>query len=203
MVLFSRLASLAVTIALVIATSAYAEPVTVSGVKYDDTVMVGGSKLKLNGAGIRYKAFVKVYTAGLYLTESATTPKEIMERSGAKRMHVVMLRDIDSAELGKLFTRSVEENMSRTKFSKLVPGLIQLGEIFATQKRLMAGDSFSFDWIPGTGAVLSVKGVALGEPFNERQFFNAMMKVWLGKSPADWKLKDALLKKSNTTPTGY
>ena len=180
--------------ALALAT-AQAEPVTVSGVKYEDSAEVRGSKLQLNGAGIRYKAIIKVYTAGLYLTRKAGTPEEVAAAPGAKRIQVVMLREIDSSELGKLFTRAVEDNMSKSDFSKLVPGLMKMGQIFSDQKKLVAGDVFTVDWVPGTGTVISVKGVPQGEPFKEPEFYNAMLGIWLGKSPADWKLKDALLGK--------
>ena len=54
--------------ALALAPAALAQ-VTVSGVKYDETADVRGTKLQLNGAGVRYKAVFKVYTAGLYLTQ--------------------------------------------------------------------------------------------------------------------------------------
>ena len=56
-----------------------------------------------------------------------------------------------------------------------------------------SGEGFTLDWIPGTGAVVSVKGVPQGEPFKEPEFFNAILRIWLGPVPADWKLKDALL----------
>ncbi len=50
------------------------------------------------------------------------------------------------------------------------------------------------DWIPGTGTVITVKGKAQGEPFQEPEFFNALLGIWLGNPQAcDWKLKDALL----------
>jgi hypothetical protein len=45
------------------------------------------------------------------------------------------------------------------------------------------------------GTVLRVKGKPEGEPFPEAEFFNALLRIWLGSSPADWKLKDALLGK--------
>lgn len=176
--------------------AAQAEPITVSGVKYEDTADLRGSKLQLNGAGIRYKAIIKVYTAGLYLTRKAGTPEEVAAAPGPKRLHIVMLREIDSTELGKLFTRGVEDNMSKADFSKLVPGLLRMGQIFSDQKKLNAGDTFSVDWVPGTGTIISVRGVPQGEPFKEPEFYNAMMSIWLGKSPADWKLKDALLGKA-------
>ena len=92
---------------------AVAQPVDVSGVKFDNPIELRGTKLELNGAGIRYKAVFKVYAAGLYLTRKAGTPEEVMAAPGPKRMSITMLREIDSAELGKLFTRGVEDNSPR------------------------------------------------------------------------------------------
>ena len=170
--------------------------VNVSGVRYDDSVDARGTKLQLNGAGVRYKAVFKVYTAGLYLTKKASTPEEALAAPGPKRLNIVMLRDIDSGELGKLFSRGMEDNMDRAAFSKLVPGVLRMSQIFSDHKKLVAGDTFSIDWIPGTGTVITVKGVAQGEPFKEPEFFNALLRIWLGPNPADWKLKDALLGKA-------
>jgi hypothetical protein len=33
----------------------------------------------------------------------------------------------------------------------------------------------------------------LGQPFKEPEFFQALLDIWIGKDPADWMLKDALL----------
>lgn len=169
--------------------------VDMAGVKFEDTIDQRGSKLVLNGAGIRYKAIFKVYSAGLYLQKKTTTAEEALSMSGAKRISITMLRDIDSNELGKLFTRGVEDNAPKTEMSKLIPGLIRMGQIFSDQKKLVAGDSFTFEWVPGTGGVLTVKGKVQGEPFKEAEFFIALLRIWLGPVPADFKLKEALLGK--------
>lgn len=169
--------------------------ITVSGVKYEGTASLGGSKLKLNGAGTRYKGPFKVYTAGLYLSSKAATPEDALGVPGAKRMSVTMLRDIDAGELGKLFVRGVEDNMDRAAMSKLIPGLMRMSQIFTDHKKLQAGDQFNLDWVPGTGTIVTVRGVQQGEPFKEPEFFNALMRIWLGPVPADWKLKDSLLGK--------
>jgi hypothetical protein len=182
-------------LACLLALGASAATVDVGGVKLEDSADVRGNKLVLNGAGIRYKAVFKVYAAGLYLGKKAGTPEEVLAAPGAKRMVITMMREIDSNELGKLFTRGVQDNAPKTEMSKLVPGLIKMGEIFSNQKKLMTGDVFMIDWIPGTGTVITVKGVPQGEPFKEPEFFNALMRIWLGPEPADWKLKDALLGK--------
>ncbi|MBE0587117.1 MAG: chalcone isomerase family protein, partial [Hydrogenophaga sp.] len=93
------------------------------------------------------------------------------------------------------FSRGMEDNMERSAFSKLIPGVIRMSQVFTDHKKLLAGETFVLDWVPGTGTVLTVKGRVEGEPFKEPEFFNALMRIWLGPKPADWQLKDALLGK--------
>jgi hypothetical protein len=169
--------------------------VDVAGVKYETSTELQGSKVQLNGAGIRYFGPFKVYAAGLYLGKKAATPEEALAQPGAKRISVTMLRDIDAGELGKLFTRSVEDNMEKGSFVKLIPGLLRMSEIFSRYNKLKAGDSFTLDWIPGRGTVVSVRGVAQSESFKEPEFYQALMRIWLGPVPVDWKLKERLLGK--------
>ena len=177
--------------------------VTLSGVKYEAAADVRGTKLVLNGAGVRYKGPFKVYAAGLYLPKKAGTPEEVLAQPGAKRMQVVMLREIDAGELGKLFVRGVEDNMTdKAAMSKLIPGLMRMSQIFTDHKKLAEGDQFALEWVPGVGTVVTVRGVPQGEPFREPEFFNALMRIWLGPAPADWKLKDSLLGKTERGSAG-
>ncbi|WP_119966975.1 chalcone isomerase family protein [Simplicispira lacusdiani] len=192
-----RQAILAIT-AMLMAGSALAQTVTVGDVKYNESIDLHGAKLQLNGAGVRYKAVFKVYTAGLYLEKAAETQQEVAALRGPKRMSITMLREIDSGELGKLFSRGMEDNMDKASFSKLIPGVLRMSQIFSEHKKLVAGDQFTIDWVPGTGTVISVKGKPQGEPFKEPEFFGALMGIWLGNKPADWNLKDALLGKSKS-----
>jgi hypothetical protein len=173
--------------------AAAAPAVELAGVKYENTETVANTPLVLNGAGIRYKAIFKVYTAGLYLTKKANTPEAIIATPGPKRVHIVMLRDINASELGKLFTRGMEENAPRDEFSRSIPGTLALSDLFFEKKKLVAGDAFSVDWIPGTGTIIMINGKASTAPIKEPEFFTALLRIWLGKSPADSMLKDALM----------
>jgi hypothetical protein len=177
--------------------------VATSGVRYEaGTELRGGTHLQLNGAGTRFRGPFKVYTAGLYLSRKAATPEEALASPGAKRLSVTMLRDIDATELGKLFIRSVEDNMDRTAFSKLIPGLMRMSQIFSDHRKLANGDSLTIDWLPGVGTVISVRGVPHGEPFREPEFYTALMRIWLGPVPADWQLKEQLLGRPLRVNTG-
>lgn len=173
------------------------QPVELAGgVKFEPSMQVGGKALTLNGAGIRYKAIFKVYAAGLYLGTHATTPEAVYAAPGPKRIRIVMYREIDANELGKLFTQGMEKNVSPAEFSRAINGTIRLGDLFSRHKKLVAGDYFDVDWVPGTGSTVLVNGKAEIEPIKEPEFFNALMSIWLGKSPADTQLRLALLGQS-------
>ena len=179
-----------------------AQTTEVAGVKYEGGQQVANTALVLNGAGVRYKAIFKVYTAGLYLTKKAATTEAVLATPGPKRIHIVMLRDINASELGKLFTRGMEDNAPRDEFSKSIPGTLKMSDLFFQRKKLNAGDSFSVDWTPGVGTVILINGKPSTEPIREPEFFSALLKIWLGKSPADSMLKDALLGNKPTNTPG-
>jgi hypothetical protein len=106
---------------------------------------------------------------------------------------MTMLREIEAGPFGKLLTRGVEDNVPKDQMSKLIPGLVRMGDIFSVNKQLLPGETIVVDWIPGTGMVVTAKGKLQGEPFKEPEFFKAIMSIWLGPVPADFKLKDALM----------
>ena len=165
----------------------------VAGVKYEGAVQIGNGKLLLNGAGIRYKAIFKVYTAGLYLKDKTGTPDGVFAMAGPKRLSIHMLREIDANELGKLFTKGMQDNATPEDFSKSIPGVMRIAEVFAAKKKMSSGEGFSVDYIPGTGTLVLVNGKVQGEPIKKPEFFTTLMRIWLGKNPADSQLKDALL----------
>ncbi len=196
------MAALACTALLPLAAHAQGTGVELAGVKYAPSAQVANTPLQLNGAGIRYKFVIKVYTAGLYLGSKTQSVEQVLRQPGPKRMHVVMLRDIDANELGKLFTRGMQDNAPKEEFSKFIPGTLKLAEIFSAQKKLKAGDSFFVDYVPGVGTTVLVNGKPTAEPIKEPEFYNALLRIWLGERPADSALKDNLLGKATTNTGG-
>jgi hypothetical protein len=69
----------------------------------------------------------------------------------------------------------------------------RLIDIFSGRPKLGAGDSFAMEFVPGKGTTFFIVGQAQGAPVGDAEFFNMVLKIWVGSSPADWALKDALL----------
>ena len=189
------------TMVLLIAGSATAAEI--SGVRLDDTVRVGNQDLKLNGAGIRYKAIFKVYVAGLYLPEKKTTVQEVLALPGARRVTIVPMRDISNEDFGRSFMSGIQKNSDRAEKAKMIMQLQKFGEIFASVPELKKGDVLTTDWIPGSGTVIHLNGKRVSDFLPDLAFYNAILKIWLGDNPADSRLKPLLLgEKQDEAPRG-
>ena len=111
---------------LLISGATLAATIDVGGAKIEDSADVQGSKLQLNGAGIRYKAIFKVYAIALYAGKKFASVEELTATPGNKRISMTMLRDIDTNDLGKAFTRGFEDNSPKNEMSRMMPGLIKM-----------------------------------------------------------------------------
>lgn len=165
----------------------------VGGVKLDDTVRLANQELKLNGAGIRYKAIFKVYVAGLYLPEKKSAVQDVLAAPGPKRVTIVMLRDVSNEELGRGFMSGIQQNSDKNEKAKLIMQLQKFGEIFASIPELKKGDVLTTDWIPGSGTVVHFNGKKVSDVLPDVAFYNALLKIWLGDKPVDAQLKPLML----------
>jgi hypothetical protein len=176
-----------------LASASVASAVEIAGVKLDETASVANQELKLNGAGIRYKFIIKVYVAGLYLPEKKNTLTDILALPGAKRVTLVMLREMDSDTLGQAFMDGLKKNTDVAERSKIINQMITFGHLFATVPEIKKGDVLAVDWIPGVGTQCQLNGKKIGELIPDIAFYNALVKIWLGPNPPDSKLKVAML----------
>ena len=168
--------------------AASASAADVGGVKVPDTMTAGGKDLKLNGAGIRKKAIFKVYVAGLYVETPAKDASALLASSQAKSMHLWMLRDIKGANVSGAIADGFQLN-SKAALPQLQPRLDQLAKMIPD---LQEGDQMSLSWVPDKGTVVNVRGTDVGT-IEGRDFADALFAVWLGPSPVQDDLKQALL----------
>lgn len=186
--------AMALTLVLMIAIShaqAQTPPATPS--RFDLTMQVQGTKLMLNGAGTRHKAFFKVYDMALYTTRKVITPDELLNLPGPKRLQFTALRELPGTDLGRLFLKGMSDNSPKDLVQKHALASTRLIEIFSGKSKLMPGDTFAMEFVPGRGTQFYIVGKPQGEPVGDAEFFTMVLKIWVGPSPADSLLKDALL----------
>lgn len=182
-------AALAIAAALV-ALPAVAAP---TATKFDPVVDAAGTRLQLNGAGTRFRAVFKVYDLALYTTKKVGTAAELLALPGPKRLQFTALRELPGTDLGRLFLKGMSENATKEEVQRHTLASTRLIEVFSGRSKMLPGESFAMEFVPGKGTTFYILGKAQGEPVGDAEFFTLVLKIWFGDAPADLMLKNALL----------
>lgn len=181
------------TATVLLAASGYAGTLDVGGIKFEDSLTIYNNTLLLNGAGIVSNGKTPQYSAQIYAKQKFTTLEALSATPGPKRLVLTAIREVDTGPILKMLSRSVDATANKGDMAKLIPGMMNIGNVFKANRVLKPGEVMTLDWIPVTGLVIYIGGKMQGDPMREPELFRAAMGVWMGETPADAKLKDALL----------
>jgi hypothetical protein len=157
------------------------------------TVEVAGERLQLNGSGSRYKSTLRVCDAALYTRSPVRREQALHALPGAKRLHLVAVRDIRSSELVHLLVRAAIERTNGEPVPVRAADMAQIARRLDASVHVKRGDSFGFDFVPGSGTQVLLNGDPLGPPLADPALFQILLGPWLGSHAADAALKHALL----------
>lgn len=172
-----------------------AQATEVAGVKFDDKTKIGSSELVANGAGLRKKAFFKVYAMALYLPEKQGDADGVLAAKGAKRISISLLRDLSAQQFVDALQEGVAHNHSEPEMGALKERLKQFSDAMLSIGEAKTGTTVLIDWLPESGTRLTVNGQQKGKDIAGDDFFKALLKIWIGKQPVQDNLKAALLGK--------
>jgi len=162
----------------------------VAGVKFDDQVRIADTQLALTGAGLRQRFIFDVYAMGLYVRDTKADP---ITQPGAKRIVIRMLRNVDADTFTQALVDGMRPNHDAATMQALAPRIGELTAIMAQLKEAKKGMTITLDWLPATGTQMSVNGQFTGAPIAGVDFYQALLRIWLGPQPVQEDLKKALL----------
>lgn len=178
---------------VLVSAASLAQPAELEGVKLDPVAQVGAAALQLNGAGLRTRAFFKVYVAGLYVPQKAGNAAALLAQTGPRRMAITMLRSVDADSFAGALNDGLAANHSA---GQLAGWKTQIDALNATLKAVgeaRKGDAIHFEFVPGTGTRVLVNGQPRGAVIPGDDFYTAVLRIWLGDKPVDKDLKAGLL----------
>ena len=163
------LASLLLPIALACSAAEAQNPI--GGIRFDPSVQLAGQVLQLNGTGLRARFWIKAYAAGLYLGQRA--------QSADAALHLGVARNNPPELQARLAERVAAFD------AMLTP----LGEV-------RKGDTVNLDFLPGRGLLFFHNGRLLGPAIAGDEFYNALLRVFVGEHVSDEGLRAGLLGQS-------
>ena len=186
-------ARMAGALAMTAASLVFVAPAASAATAFAPTQTVQGTPLVLQGAGTRYRAIFKVYDMALYLPRKVLTAEEVLATTGPMRLQFVAQRDIPGTDLGLSFIKGLSSNATPDQVRRHTPASNRLVEIFSGRAKLASGDTFAMEFVPGKGTTFFIQGQPQGAPVGDAEYFGMVLRIWLGRSPVDASLKDALL----------
>lgn len=170
-----------------------AAPVKVEGVTFPGVSTVAGQALELNGVGLRAVAWLKGYAAGLYLSRRARTTEQVLSATGAKRLQLRLLLDVDVEEFVKAFDKGVARNTPPAEMPQLAERMARFDALLRAIGKVKKRDVVDLDWLPGRGLQLALNGQPRGAPIPGEDLYAALLRIFVGERPADPELKAGLL----------
>ncbi|WP_114649873.1 chalcone isomerase family protein [Pseudothauera hydrothermalis] len=178
---------------LALCATAVQAAVEVAGVRFDDRVTVEAQQIELNGAGLRTRFAFKVYAIGLYLPSRSQSAEAIQTAPGAKRIRIVLLRDVAADTFADALIDGLKKNHSAEQFAALQKATDQLRATLLELGEARAGTVVELDALADGSTRLSVNAQPRGTDIAEPAFYPALLRIWLGEHPVDGDLKRALL----------
>jgi len=147
--------------------------------------------LTLNGAGIRTKFIFNIYVGALYLSTSSKDVEKILNDTNSKRISMHFLYDkIEKEKMTNGWTDGFEDNLSETQFAALKPSIDKFNSAFSSDT--VKGDLVVVDFIDNKETSVTINGTEKTR-IGGADFQRAVLSIWLGESPADEDLKQAML----------
>ena len=160
------------------------------GVDFANEAQVEGSKLMLNGLGLRKATALKinVYVAALYVAKPSSDPNALLGSNTPTELILHFVRNVGADDVRKGWSEGFENN-ARDQLPALKERIAELNGWMADVK---TGERLTFVRKPGAGLQVDVNGAVKGTIKGD-DFAKAFLSIWLGANPPNPELKVGML----------
>jgi hypothetical protein len=152
---------------------------------------IGGKnvKLALTGVAMRTKLIVNVYAIASYVEKGTRvdSAEALYSADCAKRLHLVMQRNVDGPEMAEAFRSALRLNHPEPEFTEDMNVLLQ----YIRSSTIRKGDHVLLTHVPGIGLHINVAGKA-DHVIKNVAFSKAVWEMYLGKKNVAEAIKKGL-----------
>jgi hypothetical protein len=181
------------TLAALPAVASAQSPVKVEGRVFDGSVELAGTRLVLNGTGVRAVAWFTGYAAGLYLSTRVSTAAQAVSLPGPKRIQLQLMHTVPAVEFTKALRKGVARNCTPAQMAQIGQGLERFAAQIDAVGKVRKHDVVDLDFDPARGLLFSINGKLRGEPILGDALYAGLLRAFLGEHPYDEKMRAGLL----------
>ena len=168
----------------------FSQDITSHGVTFPSKMKINDKVVKYNGSGLREKYFIDLYVGALYLQNQSSDANAII--NGNEEM-CIRIKIVSNKVTRDKFVETVKEGFAKSSAGKASSDEIS-AFMEAFSKSFKDGDDIILIYKPNDGVQVIMNGEKLGSQ-KGLEFKKALWGIWLGDTPADSGLKNAMLGK--------
>ncbi|BCR04948.1 hypothetical protein DESUT3_20170 [Desulfuromonas versatilis] len=182
---------LGILLLMLLAVPANGQGKVISGVEFEDWILVGGEPLQLKGVAVLTWGIVfDVYAGALYLPGNETG--RAWRGDIPKRLELAYFRSFAAEDFVTSSERLLRDQLSESEYAALAERLTVFNRLY---RGVRAGDRYNLTYIPGVGTQLRLNNELLGG-VEGHDFAQAYFGIWLGERPISSTFRDRLLSES-------
>ncbi len=172
------IAKCAILLALSLAAKLYADPL-------------------LNGVATHSELGKEQFIAGLFTSTLSTSSNSILSTQEKKRLQVrVLAPKLSSRRFRRMWIEGMAINSSPSELEKYARDMANFSNMMKI--KMIAGDIFTIDRTEES-VQISINGILLGE-IDDPQFFDLILRTWIGPVPLSSEFRDDLLTEGSIKP---
>lgn len=154
---------------------------------------------QLNGLAVHNELGNEQFIGGLYLEYYSSDRNQILASDGAKRMELRITADdgITARRFSRMWIEGVAINNSAAALNEQADNMVAFSNLF--KDRLEKNDVIAFSLEPGEGVTIAVNDVVL-ETIDSDEFFNVLLRTWIGNVPLSSAYRTSLLQAGDISP---
>ena len=162
----------------------------IDGVRLPDALTIAGTRLVLNGAGIRTKFFFHVYAGGLYVQTLTHDGATVIAANAPMLVRMHFIYDGVSPEKMQNGWMKGFRRLAPQAGKDLQAAMHRFTQLFSVTVK--KDDVYDFGWIPGKGLEVRFNDKVL-DVIDNFELKKVLFRIWFGKDPADKDLKEGML----------
>ena len=154
----------------------------------------------LNGLALEQQFNKDRYIAAVYSDTLADSASVLLDSNTSRRIEIRVVADSLSARrFRNQWMESIAINNAGDTLSKQAEDMVSFANLF--KGRLYKGDRLSADFSGNSGVTtIALNGVELGT-IRDREFFNTLLRAWVGPIPPSTDFRDGLLAAGDVAPS--
>ncbi|MFA0811226.1 TonB family protein [Microbulbifer epialgicus] len=146
----------------------------------------------LNGLALEQQFNKELYIAAIYSENLSDDSAALLNSDLPRRLEVrVLANSLPARRFRNQWMESIAINNRSDTLSSQAETMVTFANLF--KGRFLRGDQLAIDYATDTGiTTVTLNGITLGE-INDQDFFNTLMRAWIGPVPPSTDFRDGLL----------